>query len=114
MYLTCNVHQSFFGRGFLICRFKEETLLAPAQVRWALHLNHISNYITLLCWIINSSFLEVLRKYGLQLKMQVKGVTKYTLPRHMGAQKAHTQSDVGGVESTELGCGEQPVNQHLV
>lgn len=54
------------------------------------------NYITPLWWIINSSFLEALRKYSLQLKMQVKSVTKYNLRRHMGALKvracAHTHT----------------------
>lgn len=48
------------------------------------------NCITPLWWIINSSFLDALRKYSLQLKMQVKSVTKYNLRRRARAHKRAT------------------------
>lgn len=49
----------------------------------------------MLSLIINSSFFEVLRKYDLQLEMQVEDVTKYILWRHKEALKG-TKSDAKG------------------
>lgn len=116
---------SFFSPHFFcpLLRSKEGTPPAPAQVTRAVHLNHILNYITRLCSIINSSFLEALRKYGSQLEIQVEGVTKYTLPSHTGTQSTNTLSDGdGGKQGAEYrkgggeggGSGEQAVNQRLV